>query len=411
MLHVWFRGQQSPLAVWHLDERRWHLVDNWQQLYDIYGIHGTQAISLYFPTRHLLQVDTPLTSSQIKQLGVSGQQYFFEELFLGSVETLATRSFSTNDAQRVFALSASDIESWQQSAALVGLSIAAMLPDFLLLPMSNIMSGEQAVFYQDEATILLRQADNQALAVSYLPLMLAKFPELSEICVLPPISSPLEDIGNDPIFDPLFIAPSTKALFDQHNLQLSELLSYPEPVPYPERHALNFFTKANKAVLSPYLKTALMVALAAWVLQFATNGIQWYRYHEAAAATQSATAAQYQSWFPNEPLNARTQLQTQLAPKLRQDHSESSVALTLLSQVSPLIKAASISAQALIFEPDALKMTLIAPDKASLDRLVASVSAQGLTANLEAVNNTDQGGVTGNIRISSDSNNASASAL
>lgn len=410
MLHVWLRAYNSPIAVWHSEERRWHLVDSWQQLFDIYGIHGTTAISLYFPTSHLLQVETSLTASQLKQLGVTGQQYLFDELFLGAVDGLAVRTLSLGDYSSVFAIDSKDIDAWQQSAALAGLSIVALLPDFLLLPIPHNV-GSQAVFYQDDATTLLRQSPSQGLSVSYLPLLLPQLPDLAEICIIPPIASALSELAIDPIYDAALISPATKALFDDHGLQLSVWPNDPEPIASPDRHELNFFTKAHQAVLSPYLKTALTVALAAWVLQFAANTIEAYRYQEAAIATQNATAVQYQSWFPNEPLNPKAKLQTQIAPKLYQDPQADNVPLTLLSKVSPLIKSSSITAQALIFEQDAIKMTLIAENSASLDRLVASLSDQGLVANLESVTAMAQGGVSGNLRVSSTAAGAAASPL
>ncbi len=83
----------------------------------------------------------------------------------------------------------SDIQAWQQSAALVGLSIHALLPDFLLLPVPEEGAGQQVVLYQDQYTALLRQSQRQGLAVSYLPLIFERLPHLSEVCVLPSIQS------------------------------------------------------------------------------------------------------------------------------------------------------------------------------------------------------------------------------
>lgn len=396
MLHVWFRGQQSPLAVWHLDERRWHLVDSWQQLYDIYGIHGAPAITLYFPSQHLLHVESTLTSAQIKQLGMTGQQYLFEELFLGSVDKLSVRQFSGEPTQ-LYAIDQSDIEAWQQSAALVGLNITAMLPDFLLLPIPETATADAPdltalTLYQDNATTLSRQMDAQGLAVNFLPLLLSRLPSQTVINVLSPIDTDDGVASNS-------MQAKTITLIEQQGFLVNLLPIYPEPVLIPERHALNFFAKKSRAVLSPYLKTAIMVALVAWVLQFAANGIEWLRYQDAAARTQIATAAQYQAWFPNEPLNPRGLLQTQLAPKLRQNSLDANASIAVMTQVSPLIKQSSLTAAALVMAPDAVMLTLIAPDRGSLDGFMSNLSAQGLSANLEQVNNTEQNQVLGNVRI------------
>ena len=74
MLHVWLRAQHSPLAVWHGATKQWHAVDSWQQLHDIYSIHGHKSLCLYFPSQHILQIETPLSGAQLKQLGITGKQ-------------------------------------------------------------------------------------------------------------------------------------------------------------------------------------------------------------------------------------------------------------------------------------------------------------------------------------------------
>src|SRR5699024_4261140 len=94
------------------------------------------------------------------------------------------------------------------------------------------------------------------------------------------------------------ISAETIALLSERQLSIRILSLVPAPIDNPERHALNFFTKTSSSQLSPYLRVAMMVALLAWVLQIATDGVQWYRYNNAATATQAEIAAQYQSWFP-----------------------------------------------------------------------------------------------------------------
>ncbi|MER2164714.1 MAG: type II secretion system protein GspL, partial [Psychrobacter alimentarius] len=146
MLHVWLRAQHSPLAVWHEDAQQWQTVDGWQQLQAIYGSHKNNAhktLCLYFPSSHLLQVDTEFTAAQLKQLGVSGKQYLFEEMSLTPVEQLAIRQISHADRHQLYALSQNDIESWQQSTKLAGMTITALLPDFLLLPTPEEGAGQQ----------------------------------------------------------------------------------------------------------------------------------------------------------------------------------------------------------------------------------------------------------------------------
>ena len=440
MLHVWLRAQHSPLAVWHEDIKQWQLVDGWQQLHDIYGSYKTnsqKSVCLYFPSSHILQVESELNTAQLKQLGMSGKQYLFEETSLTPVEQLAIRQVTENTSHHLYALAQSDIEAWQQSAKLVGMNIVALLPDFLLLPTPEEGAGQQLVLYQDNHTMLLRQSLHQGMAVSYLPLIFERFPHLSEVLLLPAIDDIFDDsstvfhqasnnglaenianepaLGDDINIDLTKPAPTasastqTAAMIAEHQLLLTTLLITPKPLENPERHALNFFIKSTDSQLSPYLRVAMMMALTALVLQMATDGVQWYQYKTAAAATKTEIASQYQSWFPNEPLSTRTKLQVQLQPKLRSDSQAPDSHIAVLARISPLIKHSSLRAQALVMQPAALSFTLIAPDRGSLDQFTNTLVAQGLNAKLEQVNGNEQGQFSGQVTVDVVANNSSVS--
>ena len=427
MLHVWLRAQHSPLAVWHEDSQHWQLVEGWQQLQDIYSrykANSQKPICLYFPSTHMLQVDTELNSTQLKQLGSSGKQYLFEETSLTPVEQLAIRQMSHNNTHHLYALAQTDIELWQQSAKLAGMNIVALLPDFLLLPLPEEGAGQQITLYQDKETVLLRQSLYQGMAVSYLPLIFERFPHLSEVLIVPAIDDPIYDTGyvsdiittdnelaNRNEIENSIAAGSftaiTADMIAEHQLLLTTLVTTPKPLDNAERHALNFFVKSTDSQLSPYLRVALMVALSALVLQMATDAVQWYQYNEATTATKTEIVTQYQSWFPNEPLSTRTKLQVQLEPKLRSDSQAPASHMAVLSRISPLIKQSSLKAQALVMQPSALSFTLIAPDRGSLDQFTATLVAQGLTAKLEQVNGNEQGQFSGQVTVNVVDNNSS----
>ena len=432
MLHVWLRAQHSSLAVWHEDSQHWQLVEGWQQLQDIYSrykANSQKAICLYFPSTHMLQVDTELNSTQLKQLGSSGKQYLFEETSLTPVEQLAIRQMSHNNTHHLYALAQTDIELWQQSAKLAGMNIVALLPDFLLLPLPEEGAGQQITLYQDKETVLLRQSLYQGMAVSYLPLIFERFPHLSEVLIVPAIEDTVYDTGyvSDIIATDIITTDNelanrteiensiaagsftaiTADMIAEHQLLLITLVTTPKPLDNAERHALNFFVKSTDSQLSPYLRVALMVALSALVLQMATDAVQWYQYNEATTATKTEIASQYQSWFPNEPLSTRTKLQVQLEPKLRSDSQAPASHMAVLSRISPLIKQSSLKAQALVMQPSALSFTLIAPDRGSLDQFTATLVAQGLTAKLEQVNSNEQGQFSGQVTVNVIENNSS----
>jgi len=409
VLHVWLRAQHSPLAVWHEDVQQWQMVDGWQQLQTIYGNYKSNSqktLCLYFPSSHALQVDTALNAAQLKQLGNSGKQYLFEETSLTPIEQLNIRQLSHADTTQLYALAQNDIESWQQSAQLAGMNIVALLPDFLLLPPPEEGAGQQVTLYQDSQTMLLRQSLRQGMAVSYLPLMFERFPHLSEVMVLPSIEAPIDaSVDSLDSSSSTDLVAQTKALIADHQLLLTTLSTVPKPIDSPERHALNFFMKSTDSQLSPYLRVAMMVALSALVLQMATDGVQWYKYNEATAATNAAIAAQYQSWFADEPLSTRTKLQVQLQPKLRSDSQAPASHMAALSRISPLIKQSSLHAQSLVMQPSALSFTLIAPDRGSLDKFTSTLVAQGLNAKLAQVNSNEQGQFSGQVTVNVIENN------
>ncbi len=439
MLHVWLREQHSPLAVWHVETKKWQPVSGWQQLYDTYSKakNSHKSLCLYFPSSHLLQVDTELSTAQLKQLGNTGKQYLFEETSLTAVEQLAVRQLSQTHTQHLYALAQGDIEIWQQSAALVGMSISALLPDFLLLPVPEEGAGQQVVLYQDQHTALLRQSQHVGVAISYLPLILESLPHLSEVCTLSPIESSdevsvssfagyergdaVESSGDSNIdlqkptsdrSEQSQVATETALLLAEQQIVLTTLSTTPVPVENPERHALNFFVKSSDSQLSPYLRMAMMVALSALILQIATDGLQIYRYNTAATATQSAVATQYQAWFTNEVLNtSRTKLQVQMQPKLQSGGAASASHIAVLARISPLIKQSSLHAQALVMEPRLLSFTLIAPDRNSLDQFASTLTSQGIAANLERVNSNEQGQFSGQVTVNVVDDSAASSGL
>lgn len=407
MLHVWLRAQHSPLAVWHDDIQQWKTVDGWQQLQDIYGGHKSKAqlkaqpkakksLCLYFPSSHVLQVATEISAAQLKQLGNSGKQYLFEEISLTPVEQLSVRQISHTDSHQLYALAQSDIESWQQSAQLAGMNITALMPDFLLLPIPEEGGGQQVTLYQDNQTMLLRQSVRQGMAVSYLPLIFEHFPHLSDVNIL----SPIMDSDDDRSEAQADFMAQTADLIAEHQLLLTALTGTPTPIANPERHALNFFVKSTESQLSPHLRVAMIVALSALVLQMVTDGVQWYQYNEATTATKAEIASQYQSWFADEPLSARTDLQVQLQPKLQTGSQDQTLHMAALSRISPLIKQSSLHVQTLVMQPTALSFTLIAADRDSLDEFTSTLVAEGLNAKLAQVSNDEQGQFSGEVTVS-----------
>lgn len=386
-------NQHDALFVWQPQVEAWEAKDNWQQLRDDYGV---QPVCLYFPTRHLLQVSTELSAAQLKQLGEPGKQYLFEDTTLSSVEQLQVRQMTTANTQYLYALPHQDINQWQQSAQLAGFSLMALLPDFLLLPIPEEGFGQQLMLYHNSHTSIARLSEAQGLAVSYLPLLLERLPQLNEVCLLP------EALSKNAIKENGAGAhTAVKELIEsaQTEVLVSEVTQLPTIVSQPERHALNYFVKTSAHKLSPYLKTTVAVAALALVMQFVADGLQWYQYAQAADATKAAVAQQYVSWFPDEPLNERTSVRTQLSPKLVSGGALESDAVALMARIAPVIKQADLTATEVTTQADRLLLTLVAENRNALDEVTQTLSEQGLNARLGTVENVSDAQVGGQVTV------------
>jgi len=403
VLHVWLRGQHSPLLLWQAAQKTWQEYADWQQVRDA---TSEQSVCLYFPSQYVQQLQTELTPTQLKQLGETGKQYLFEEISLIPAEQLSIREIHNGPSNQpltapLYATGRNDIAAWLQSAQLGNFSIVALLPDFLLLPVPVDGIGQQLNLYQDRHTTLIRQSEVQGMAVSYLPLVIERLPHLSEICVIAAVDAVIDSDNDNMDAVAASLAALKNSLPEQASADiiLTPLAVSPMPVANAERHSLNFYAKPSSLKLSPYLKVTMMVAVAALVFQLSADALQWYHYKQATAATKQATAAQYQAWFPEERLSPKNSIQLSLEPKLTTNNAAESQHIALLNRIAPLIKQSALTAQALEIEPTTLSFTVVGDNRDSLDKFASTLSAQGIEASLGSVNNSEQDKVAGQVTV------------
>lgn len=393
MIHVWLRSQHSPLLLWQPSAKSWQPYQDWQQLGESVK---DASVCLYFPSQHVQQISSELSAAQLKQLGLSGKQYLFEETSLTPPEQLSIREIDAPAAYLLFATAQSDMAAWQHSAELGGFTLTALLPDYLLLPVPEDGAGQQLMLYQDEYTSIVRQSEALGMSVSYLPLLVERFAHLNEICVLSEVSGALSEalvetgIDEQPKVGPSLSQSSLAEQIAPHII-ISPLSLVPTPLNAPLRHPLNFYVKPASFRVSPYLKVTMMVLLAALVFQLSADALQAYRYKQATAATKLATKAQYDAWFPNEPLSATNKLAVQLKPKLAATTHTSSEHLSLLTRIAPLIKQSQLVAHSLVIEPRSLSFTVVAGNRVALDKFASTLMAQGIEANLGSINTVNDG--------------------
>ncbi|WP_227429596.1 type II secretion system protein GspL [Psychrobacter sp. I-STPA6b] len=427
MQHIWLATQPNKngsLRVWVAAQKTWQWLSDWQALRSFYNDNNIsdKVVCLYIPTQSVLSVESELSVAQLKQLGTSGQQYLFEDISLSAVEQLHVKILSTPSQHYLYALASSQIEQWQQSATLADVTVQAILPDFILLPIPEVREGSQVVIYHDDDTTLLRTSVACGMAVSYLPLLssqLNELPALDELTLITPadnqqlISSvqQLQMVSTTMVTTEEQSAPENQPVV-QSSVELATILNQsnalihistesPVPLEYPERHALNMVEKQRQQILSPYLKATVFVALFAGVLQMSADAFQWYQYQQATVSTQEKTAEQYAYWFNNEPLNSRTTLIAQVEPRLLPAQTTDTSQLGVLSRIAPLIKQSGMSAQNLSWDDGAIRLTLLSQRREALDALVTTLAEQGINANLGSVTPQAQGedGVIGELML------------
>ena len=384
MIHIWLPTQHAALRLWQQTTQTWQTADDWQTLATLANLQTTQSAKLqaclYFPSVSLLTIQPTLSASQLNALGDTGRRYLFEDISIGSVEDLQVKiqpTATNSELPALFGLHAADIHSWINAAALAGIEIVALLPDFLLLPtidnridtrMDTSIATTSAVYYQDTDTQLLKLHTYHGMAVSFLPLVLTKLPMLETLY--------LTGFHDETVIQQLASMPNL-------SVESSELL--PTPIKDPVRHFFNFATIKGKTTLAPYAKVIVLVSVCALLTTFAVDALRWYYYNQAQKQAATLLAQQYAQWFPNEPLNSKLTLQRQLSGKLTTQQSATPNVLQTLSSIQPILQQYQLTAKQLNFQNNHLQLQLLSSSNDSLNKAVNDMVNKGIKAKLGSV--------------------------
>ena len=389
MIHIWLPTQHAALRLWQQTTQTWQTADDWQTLATLANLQTTQSAKLqaclYFPSVSLLTIQPTLTASQLNALGDTGRRYLFEDISIGSIEDLQVKiqpAVSNSELPALFGLHAADMHSWINAAALAGIEIVALLPDFLLLPTidnridnridtsmnTTAIPTTSAVYYQDTDTQLLKLHTYHGMAVSFLPLVLTKLPMLETLY--------LTGFHDETVIQQLASMPNL-------SVESSELL--PTPIKDPVRHFFNFATIKGKTTLAPYAKVIVLVSVCALLTTFAVDALRWYYYNQAQKQASTLLAQQYAQWFPNEPLNSKLTLQRQLSGKLTTQQSATPNVLQTLSSIQPILQQYQLTAKQLNFQNNHLQLQLLSSSNDSLNKAVNDMVNKGIKAKLGSV--------------------------
>ena len=385
MIHIWLPTQHAALRLWQQTTQTWQTADDWQTLATLANLQTTQSAKLqaclYFPSVNLLTIQPTLSASQLNALGDTGRRYLFEDISIGPVEDLQVKiqpTATNSELPALFGLHAADIHSWINAAALAGIEIVALLPDFLLLPTidnridtsmnTRAIPTTSAVYYQDTDTQLLKLHTYHGMAVSFLPLVLTKLPMLETLY--------LTGFHDETVIQQLASMPNL-------SVESSELL--PTPIKDPVRHFFNFATIKGKTTLAPYAKVIVLVSVCALLTTFAVDALRWYYYNQAQKQAATLLAQQYAQWFPNEPLNSKLTLQRQLSGKLTTQQSATPNVLQTLSSIQPILQQYQLTAKQLNFQNNHLQLQLLSSSNDSLNKAVNDMVNKGIKAKLGSV--------------------------
>ena len=385
MIHIWLPTQHAALRLWQQTTQTWQTADDWQTLATLANLQTTQSAKLqaclYFPSVSLLTIQPTLSASQLNALGDTGRRYLFEDISIGSVEDLQVKiqpTATNSELPALFGLHAADMHSWINAAALAGIEIVALLPDFLLLPTidtridtsmnTRAIPTTSAVYYQDTDTQLLKLHTYHGMAVSFLPLVLTKLPMLETLY--------LTGFHDETVIQQLASMPNL-------SVESSELL--PTPIKDPVRHFFNFATIKGKTTLAPYTKVIVLVSVCALLTTFAVDALRWYYYNQAQKQAATLLAQQYAQWFPNEPLNSKLTLQRQLSGKLTTQQSATPNVLQTLSSIQPILQQYQLTAKQLNFQNNHLQLQLLSSSNDSLNKAVNDMVNKGIKAKLGSV--------------------------
>lgn len=392
MIHIWLPTQHAALRLWQHTTQTWQTAENWQELATLAGLQTTKSTNLqacvYFPSVSLLKIQPELAMAQLKPLGETGRRYLFEDISIGSVEDLQVKiqpTTSNSELPALFGLHQTDVTAWMHAAALAGIDIVALLPDFLLLPTIDTSESPttSAVYYQDADTQLLKLNAYHGMAVSFLPLVLRKLPHLETLY--------LTGVNDDTLAPQL--APISNLTVER-----SDLL--PVPVKDPIRHFFNFATIKRDTTLAPYAKVIVLVIVCALLTAFVVDGLRWYYYDKAQKQAKALLEQQYSLWFPNEKLNSKLNIQRQLAGKLTTQQQTTPSVLTTLSTIQPVLQQYQLTARQINFQNNRLQLQLVASSPDILNKAVADMTNKGVKAKLGAVD----GSVTSALPLASNTN-------
>lgn len=379
MLYLWM---PEANGVW-----QWSNGDAWsessslEQLIQEIKIYQGEEIVVFFPSRGLQLLQQQMSKSQYKQLGTEGVRYLLEEYVIQPIDQLKVLHYFQAAEERltVMGVAQNSVETLLHSLNLLPLKVAALLPDFLVLPQPD--PGE-TILANIHQRLLARENEFSGNSIDELGVY-------------------LEFIHPETRFRCSGLSPDQQIVLDAVTTQEQrQYFSYQfEPIKKPKQHPFNILPKAQKSEqFSGYWKACAAVFCAILIVQLSYDVLRWSTLKKLADQTAIQAIDQYQDWFgPNSRITEEN-IQSQFESQLRMSRSANTEALQILSRVGPILAQQQILAERVGYESSILSLDLKASSSEQLQALTQQLNQQGFKAELGNVQ-TQGAGVIGLVKV------------
>jgi len=379
MLYLWM---PEANGVW-----QWSNGDAWsessslEQLIQEIKIYQGEETVVFFPSRGLQLLQQQMSKSQYKQLGTEGIRYLLEEYVIQPIDQLKVLHYfqATDERLTVMGIAQNLVETLLHSLNLLPLKVAALLPDFLVLPQPD--PGE-TILANIHQRLLARENEFSGNSIDELGVY-------------------LEFIHPETRFRCSGLSPDQQIVLDAVTTQEQrQYFSYQfEPIKKPKQHPFNILPKAQKSEqFSGYWKACAAVFCAILIVQLSYDVLRWSKLKKLADQTAIQAIDQYQDWFgPNSRITEEN-IQRQFERQLRMSRSANTEALQILSRVGPILAQQQILAERVGYESSILSLDLKASSSEQLQALTQQLNQQGFKAELGNVQ-TQGAGVIGLVKV------------
>ncbi len=379
MLYLWM---PEANGVWQWSNgNAWSESSSLEQLIQEIKIYQGEETVVFFPSRGLQLLQQQMSKSQYKQLGTEGVRYLLEEYVIQPIDQLKVLHYFQAAEERltVMGIAQNSVETLLHSLNLLPLKVAALLPDFLVLPQPD--PGE-TILANIHQRLLARENEFSGNSIDELGVY-------------------LEFIHPETRFRCSGLRPDQQIVLDAVTTQEQrQYFSYQfEPIKKPKQHPFNILPKAQKSEqFSGYWKACAAVFCAILIVQLSYDVLRWSKLKKLADQTAIQAIDQYQDWFgPNSRITEEN-IQSQFESQLRMSRSANTEALQILSRVGPILAQQQILAERVGYESSILSLDLKASSSEQLQALTQQLNQQGFKAELGNVQ-TQGAGIIGLVKV------------